>query len=210
MKLVVFGSTGGTGRQVVEQALAAGHQVTAVARRPDALTIQHERLAVVRGDVLDTPSVISAIADQEAVISALGANDRRPTTLYSIGITTILAAMQQNDVRRILCFSASGIVSGPAVPLLRRLINKLILWPMLRNPYTDLVRMEALVRASDRDWTIVRPPRLTDGPRTGTYKIAVNGYLPRGFLIARADLADYLVTHLNDTASYRGIVEIGY
>jgi len=207
MKIIVFGATGGIGRQVVEQALAANHQVTAVARRPAAITTQHERLQVIRGDVLEPDTFKQALAGQDAVVSALGVVSREPTTLYSAGNANIMQAMQSAGVRRIMCISATGLNPGPR---LQRLIAKPLLWMAFGNMYSDLVRMENVVKASGLDWTIIRPPRLTDGPRTGHYQIVINKQLSHGMLLSRADVADFIVNHLQDRATYCGMVEIAY
>jgi len=207
MKLVAFGSTGGIGAQVVELALAEGHEVTAVARRPSAVTLRHERLKVMQGDVLKADTLQEAITGQEVVVSAIGARDLAPTTVYSEGAANIVQAMQAANVHRIFCISASGLEPGP---LWQRLIAKPILWTILRNMYTDLVRMEKLVTASGLDWTILRPPRLTDGPRTGCYQAAVNQHLSHGSVLSRADVADYIVSHLKDETTYCGLVELAY
>lgn len=207
MKIVVFGATGGIGQQAVEQALADGHEVTAVARRPAAITIQHPRLEVVAGDVLQPATIGQAVAGKDTVLSALGARDRGPTTVYSEGVANIMKAMQSARVRRIICVSASGLEPGP---LVQRLFAKPLLWAFLKNMYTDLVQMETLVKRSSLDWTIIRPPRLTGGPRTGHYQIATNRQLSRIWTISRADVADYMLTHLTDPVSYCGVVEIAY
>src|SRR5690242_12654051 len=136
MKLVVFGSTGGIGAQVVEQGLAAGHMVTAVARHPSAITLRHAHLEVVQGDVLEAATVARAIAEQDVVISAVGARNRAPTTVYSQGVANMIQAMQPAGVRRLFCVSASGLEPGP---LLQRLIAKPILWAILKEMYSDLV-----------------------------------------------------------------------
>ena len=207
MKLVVFGATGGIGALVVEQALAAGHEVTAVARRPSAVTLRHERLEVVQGDVLDEASVRKSIVGKDVVVSAVGARDRAPTTVYSAGVANIMRAMQTANVCRLFCISASGL---DPKPLWQRLIAKPMLWLILKNMYTDLVRMENEVSATRLDWTILRPPQLTDGPRTGHYQSAVNERLSRILKISRADVADYIITHLKDETTYRGLVELAY
>ena len=207
MKLVVFGSTGGIGSQVVEQALAAGHEVTAIARHPSAIPFRHEHLEVVEGDVLEPETIRGAIAGKDAVISALGARDRAPTTIYSEGVANIMQAMQAAQVCRIFCISASGLEPGPRW---QRWIAKPLLWLILKNMYTDLVRMETEVKASGLDWTILRPPSLTDGPRTGRYQAAVDQHLSRIFSISRADVADYILNHLNDAATFRKTVELAY
>jgi putative NADH-flavin reductase len=207
MKLVVFGATGGIGSQVIQQALEAGHEVTAVARHPSAITLQHERLNVIHGDVLKPDTIRESIAGKDAVVSALGARDLAPTTVYSEGVANIMQAMQAAHVRRILCISASGL--DPAI-WWQRLAAKLVLWRILKNMYTDLVRMEREVKASDLDWTILRPPGFTNGPRTGRYQSVVNQQLSHGWHISRADIADYIVNHLNDAATYHGLVELAY
>jgi putative NADH-flavin reductase len=207
MKIVVFGATGGIGSQVVKQGLDAGHEMTVIARHPSSMTLQHERLEVIQGDVLQPDTIRASIAGKDAVISALGVRNLAPTTLYSGGVMNIMQAMQAFEVQRILCISASGLDPGPRW---ERLIAKPILWLILRNMYTDLVRMETAVKMSDLDWTILRPPTLTNGPRTGRYQSAINQHLSRNFSISRADVADYMINHLNDQATYCGIVELAY
>ena len=104
MKLVVFGSTGGTGREVVGQALAAGHAVTAVARNPSGIPIRHDRLNVLQGDILMPETILPAVAGQDAVVFAVGAADRLPTKIYSMGVMNVLLAMRDAGVRKVdLC-----------------------------------------------------------------------------------------------------------
>src|ERR1041385_4194987 len=159
MKIIVFGANGGIGSKVVEQALAAGYQVTAVVRRPASISIQHPQLKVVQGDVLKPDTIQAPMAGQDAVISALGVTVNEPTTVYSQGVANIIRAMQANGVQRLMCISASGLDPGP---LYQKIIAKLFLWRAFKHSYTDLVRMEAFVNASSVNWTIVPPPRLTD------------------------------------------------
>jgi putative NADH-flavin reductase len=207
MKIIVFGANGGIGSKVVEQGLEAGHQITAVVRRPESITIQHPNLKVVQGDALKPETILKPMIGQEAVISALGISTNEPTTVYSQGVANIIRAMQANGVQRLMCISASGLDPGP---LYQKVIAKLFLWRAFKHSYTDLVRMEAIVNASSINWTIVRPPRLTDKARTGHYKIAVNKHLPNGLVLSRADTADYMLKHLTDIQTYRGLVEIAY
>lgn len=206
MNIIIFGANGGIGIQTVEQALAAGHHVTAIARRPESINLQHECLQVIRGDVMDLASINAPMRGQEIVISSLGTAKSEATTLYSQGVSNIMSAMGQAGVRRLLCISASGLEPGP---LWQKVAAKLFLWTFLKEMYLDLVRMETVVKASTLDWTIVRPPRLTDKPRTGRYHTAVNGHVS-GSAIARADVADYMLNHLTDQQTYRGIAELAY
>jgi putative NADH-flavin reductase len=211
MRLVVFGATGGTGRLVVEQALAAGHEVTAVARRPFAFAARHERLEVVRGDVLEPSTIERAVAGRDAVVSALGAADRAPTAVYSEGTGNIARAMRDRGVRRLTCISSGGLEADhPYVPFLQRLVTKLVVHRLYKNGFADMARMEDELERGGLDWTVVRAPMLTDGPRTGRYRVAANDYLRRPGRISRADLADYVLAHLDDPASYRARVEISY
>ena len=115
-----------------------------------------------------------------------------------------MAAMRSAEVRRLLCVSAAAVDPGGW----QRYVMKPILWHFYGGMYADLLRMESVVKASDLDWTILRPPRLLDGPRTGHYQVAINRHLTRGISIDRADVADFIVGHLTDHASYRTIVEL--
>lgn len=207
MKLVVFGSTGGIGAHVVEQALAAGHSVTAVARNPSAIGLRHDRLEVLQGDVLEPQMIHTAMAGKDAVVFAVGVRNRAPTTVYSGGVANVILAMRSTDVRRLICISACGLEPGP---LWQRLIAKPILWSVFKEMYSDLVRMEAVVERSPSDWTILRPPTLTNGPRTGQYQVALNKHLHRILFISRADVANFIVSHLSDIATYCAKVEIAY
>ena len=207
MKLIVFGANGGIGRHVVEQGLAAGHNVTAVARRPESVTIQHSNLTVRPGDVLDPAGLAPLLVGQEAVVSALGVHSRAPTVVYSQGVANILQAMQAAGVRRMLCISATGLDPGQ---WLQHYLAKPLLWAILREMYTDLVRMEDTVKRSGAEWTIIRPPNMSDKPRTGRYKVACNEHLPAAWTISRADVADYIVRHLTDADTYRSWVEVAY
>jgi putative NADH-flavin reductase len=199
MKIVVVGAAGGIGRHVVEQSLQAGHLVTAFLRDPAKLRLRHERLAIVRGDVLDADALRSAIAGHEAVVSAIGVRSRAPTTLYSEGARRTLAAMAAEGIRRYIGISASPIHPGRNDTLLMRAFVKPIVRQLFKDHYADLARMERIVRASGLDWTIVAPPKLTDGPLTGRYREAIDLDVPNGLSISRADVADYIVRHLEAT-----------
>jgi putative NADH-flavin reductase len=212
MRLVVFGATGGTGRNVVEQALEAGHEVSAVARKPHALTIFHERLEVVRGDVMDLDSIRQAVVGKDAVISVLGVPySHELITVYSAGVRNILRAMESAGVGRFVGVSAGGFVDDPKNDtLVIRYIVKPILKGILRHSYADMALMEEEVKRSGRKWTIVRPARLTDGSHTGRYRTAIDGSVPGGWSISRADVADFIVTHLDDPTVFGAAVGIAY
>jgi putative NADH-flavin reductase len=200
MRLTVFGATGATGEQIVRQGLAAGHEVTAVVRHPDAMRVADRRLRVIRGDVLQPASLSPGVAGAGAVLSALGSRTlRRPTTVYSAGTAAVLGAMREAGVRRFVGITAAPV--GPRAqqsPLDRYLVHPLLWW-VFGAVYEDMQRMEALVAASDRDWTVFRPPRLTDAAATGRYRLAVDAPLPRAWTVSRADLAAAMVAAVPDS-----------
>jgi putative NADH-flavin reductase len=210
MKMLVIGATGGTGRCVVENALQAGHEVTALARSPQKIALQHERLRIVQGDVLHADAVLRAMRGQQAVICALGpAAGTAPGTIISEGSRNILLAMSQAGVRRLVF--QSGIMVGEGLGL--SAINRFLLGifrSLNRALYEDKVRAEKLIRESGLDWIIVRPPKLKHMPGRGGYRLgqALNVSLPAG--LAHADVADFMVKSASADVHLRQLVEIGY
>ena len=190
MHITVFGANGATGKHVVEQALAAGHRVRAVVRDPKSIDGSHERLEVVRGDVMDASTLDVA---GEAVVSCIGARTRKAGDVASRSTQNILAAMKRAGVKRVVVISAAplGLPEGAF-----QRVAFAILWTFLREVYDDLRRMESFLHESDADWTITRPPRLTDGPLTGTYRTAIDRNV--GSAISRADLAREMLRSLEE------------
>lgn len=211
MKLAVFGATGGTGRCVVEQALASSHDVTAVVRDPERLPLRHERLRVVRADVFQSMEIGPQMVGVDAVLSALGPHTyRAETTVCSRAIESILGAMRETGVRRLACISAAPVGSvGKGDTFLYRIVARPLLRAVFKGLYEDLAVMEGEVRRSGTDWTIFRPPRLTDGPRTGRYRLGYDQNVV-GNSISRADLADAMLDSLEDPAAIRATFGIGY
>jgi putative NADH-flavin reductase len=205
MRLTIFGATRNTGKHVMEQALAAGHEVIAVARNPAAITLEHDCLHLVKGDVVEFPTIQSAVRGSDAVISTIGVTGNAPTTLYSEGTANIIRAMEMASVRRLICLSASGLDPGP---WWQQHLAKPLLWAMFKHGYSDMLVMESIVKQSDLDWTIIRPPRLTDGARTDHVHEAINQQLKRGWKISRADLAAYILAQLANRAIFRGVIEV--
>ncbi|HEV7651164.1 MAG TPA: SDR family oxidoreductase [Actinophytocola sp.] len=206
MRVTVFGATGGTGRQVVEAALAAGHKVTAVARNPEAVDAARDGLTVVRGDVFDAESVAAAISGSDAVVSVLGVADRKQlTTVYSQGVANMLAAMTEGGPRRIIALSADGVEPNPNVNIGQRLVMALVVARMFKHQYRDMLEMERVLADSGLDWTAVRPPRLSDGEHTGGYRTDSEP-LKDSSTISRADLADFIVSRLEDAETHRKVV----
>lgn len=198
LRILIIGATGGTGRQLVQQALEQGHQVTALVRKPAKLRVEHPNLRIVKGNVLDYASVESAVRGQSAVVCALG--HKRlfyPTRILSEGTRNILRAMKACNVPRFICESSLGIGNSVgrgglfptffAVPF----ILPLYFW--------DKVRQEEIIAASDADWVIVRPSILTNGPARGKYRhnLHLGNFIWTG-PISRADVADFMLAQLTD------------
>lgn len=213
MNIVVFGATGQTGRHAVEQLLAQGHKVTCVVRRPDQLTLRHDGLRIVKGDVFDSETFHPVMEGKDAVVSVLGVQQRKPTTVYSQGTRNIMEGMSKHGVKRLICVSSSALELPPQTPFLSRLFLEQFLKRLLKNLYADMERMEHAVRRSDLDWTVIRPPRLTNGPVTRNYRISVNEPMTKPKMIrgvSRAEVADCIVVQLNNPASVHGVIEISY
>ncbi len=177
MDLAVFGANGPTGRLVVRQALAAGHHVAAVTRKPDAYPLRSPHLAVVAADVTDPDGVGRVLARAQAVISTFGVSySRDAITVYSEGIANITRAMLAQGINRLVCVSSTTVATEDAPG--ESLFWRKVVSPFLRNIvgrtlYDDMQRMEAIVRGSGLDWTIVRPAGLFDAAEpTDDYEVA--------------------------------------
>ena len=206
MKLVIFGASGGTGQHLVQQALAQDHKVTAFARRPDSiLASPSPGLTVVQGDVHDAVAVSAAIAGGDAVLSALGARTLGRSDVLKVGVGNILAGMAAHGVRRIICLGASGASADAAQHqgAFTRLLLKLISRTVLREPFRSQREQEELLESSSTDYTIVRPPRLVNGPGTERYRVQEDGLPPHGLTINRADVADFMLRQLTDKSWIR-------
>lgn len=202
MKLAIFGATGGTGKQLVEQALATGHQVVAFVRDPSRLTTRHERLTIMQGELADRAAIERAVLGADAVISVLG--PRRGARAKSItrGTENILVAMNKHGVRRIVVTSTPSAQDPSDVPDFRFKLVVSMIQLIARGAYEDIVNTAQVVRASDRDWTIVRVSMLIDAPKTGVVKVGhVNKEM--GMRITRADLAEFVLKQVQDTTYLR-------
>jgi putative NADH-flavin reductase len=202
MHLAVFGGTGHTGRHLIEQALHDGHEVTALARDPARLPAR-ERLHAVAGDVRDAGPVSQVIAGTDAVLSALGQR-RWATTICTDGMRTILPAMSAHGVRRLLAVSVYGVADSRH----RGSLYAAIAWVAIRSLMHDKEGMEELIRASDTDWTIVRPAILTGGPHTGHYRAGPALRLSVRSTISYADLAGFMLSQLAGDHAARQAVAI--
>jgi putative NADH-flavin reductase len=221
MKLTIVAATGGIGRHLLDQALAAGHDVTAVVRDPAKLSREVRAVAVDLTDP-DPAALESAVGGTDAVLSGLGPRSRADAGVTARGTRAVVDAMHATGVRRIVVVSAApvGTVPSPGRPhppardpgdgfLMHHVAGRAIK-AILREHYADLALMEDVLRDSGLDWTVVRPPRLTDKPMTGTYRTAYGRNLRRGWFISRADVAHYMLGALDDPESIGHAVGIAY
>ncbi|MEU6774604.1 NAD(P)-binding oxidoreductase [Streptomyces sp. NPDC046759] len=210
MNLTVFGATGGIGREIVRQALGAGHRVTAVVRDPARLGVTGDALEVFRSDLSDPEHLRAAVRGRDAVLSGLGARRRKDAGVARRLTRTVLAAMEAEGVRRLLVVSAGPV--GPAADgdgALDRAVRGLVS-AVLKDVYTDLRGMEAELASSGTDWTSVRPPRLQDKPLTGRYRTVVGGFPRQGRFIARADVAHAMLAMIDDLGTVKQGVGLAY
>jgi putative NADH-flavin reductase len=206
--VLVLGANGPSGRRTVQQALDRGLGVEALTRRPQTFPIRHERLRVLGGDATDPATVDAAVASCDAVISVIGtAFTRHPVEVYSATARLVVAAMQRHGQRRLLAVTSAGVRPADAHEggFVQSLMFSLVRRTIFRTVYDDMERMEAIVSASSLDWTIVRPPGLTDEPGTG-YAVAENRI--DGQYCARSDLAAMLLDQLDDDRFMRRIAAV--
>jgi putative NADH-flavin reductase len=200
MRFLVLGATGGIGRLVLEQALARGHSVTAFVRSPQKIQLQNERLLLQKGDPLNTEQLAGSIPGHDAVISSLGSS-RDPTVLQN-SAHVIVSAMKRTSVRRILVVSVGFLFPETGLP------GALLRGVFLRNVGKHAAAMESILMREPLDWTIVRPPRLTNAERSGNYRVMDDRMPKRGFIIPRADVADFLLNEAEKPAHIRRIVGV--
>ncbi|WP_027955842.1 NAD(P)-dependent oxidoreductase [Halobacillus kuroshimensis] len=191
MKIVVFGSTGGTGKAFVEQALESGHDVTAFLRNPHKLGINHERLNRVQGDARNEEDVCQAVLGQEAIVSCLGSESLKDRSTLTIMTENILTASAQHNIKRLLYVASAGLYNE--IPGLTGWMSRMI----LKNVLHDHRRAVNAIIAADMDYTIARPMRLLDGPVTGNYRTSET--VPQdGRSISRGDVAHFLLHALEE------------
>ncbi|MDA1360110.1 NAD(P)H-binding protein [Glycomyces luteolus] len=221
MKLTVIAATGGVGRAVLAQALEAGHDVTAVARDLSRIDSSIPAVAVDLTEPV-TEALVAAVAGADAVLSCLGPRAKAETGIVAPGTARIIAAMQAAGSRRLLAVSGIGLATVPTAarphpprrePGAGPFLNYVML-PILRSAMgthmSDVAAMEELLEESGLDWTSVRPPRLTDGPRTGVYQVAYGTSLPLALKISRADVAHAMLAAITDPRASRTHITTAY
>ena len=206
MKVVVLGATGGTGLEIVRAALYRSHSVTALVRSPEKLNGFRDRISVIQGDLLNSVELERAIRDHDAVISGFGPRipiAKGDRDLLQRFAQALRSAMMVTGVSRVVVESVAFLFKNtlfPPVYLLGRLFFPAVV--------ADASAMERIFAESPLEWTMVRPPELTDAPYTGQYRFT-EGRLPKfGFKVSRADVADYMVRALEIPESVGKVVGV--
>jgi putative NADH-flavin reductase len=208
LKLVSFGATGGTGRHVVDRALAAGHQVVAMARKPEGVA-PRPGLVVLKGDVLDLYAVKQAVAGADAVISTIGpAENGKPGTLISMGVNFMLQACKDEHVRRFVFESGMMVSDGKELSLIGSFAVAAfrMLYPKL---YEEKVRAEQAIQLTKLEWVIVRPPALSQTPATGQYVVGPKARVSPASALSHADCAEVLVKAATENQWVNQIINVG-
>jgi putative NADH-flavin reductase len=200
MRVFILGATGGTGRQLVNQALARNLQVTAFVRAPQKLGTPRHGLVVRRGDPRNLQELADALPGHDALLSALGPPGLARTTILRDCASSIVAAMQAAGLRRLLVVSVGTLFENTEI------IPRLLRYTFLKNVVADSAEMEQVIKASGLDWTIVRPPKLTNGPLTGRYAVAPDRLPPGKRWVSRANVAEFLLDELQKSAHLHQIV----
>jgi putative NADH-flavin reductase len=199
MKLFVIGATGRTGEEIVRQALARGHHVTAFVRSPGTVVLRHERLRVLKGNVTDESQLSEAMQNHDAVVSVLGPREVfKPSSLLHDSALATTRVMGGSGVRRLVVLSAAA--HFPGIP------NRIVSF-ILRNHMRDSLAMEKVVQDTGLDWTIARPPRLTR-EQYATYRSREGAAPRRGFSVSRKAVAAFMLDAIEQEKHFQKIVGI--
>ncbi len=196
--IALFGASGKTGQHVLQKALSKGYMVKALARNPSSISLQHNNLVVIKGDILQVSDVEQTLKDADSVISVFGHVKNSPEWLQTQGTKNIVAGMKKNGLNKIVSLSGGGLPfpekdQPKFADKMIRTIMKLAV-PKILN---DAIAHHQVLKESGLNWIIVRGPRLTDGKEIGSYRVGWVG-VNASTSIARADLADFIVKQIDD------------
>ena len=196
MQLLILGATGPTGQQLVKQALERSHQVTVLVRDPAKLSVSHENLTILTGDVLDEATLTNSLKGKDVVLSALGkGKSLKSSNLMTKAVTNLISCMKSTNVNRLVLLSAFGV--GETF-VQANFIQRLIFRTFLKSIYSDKTKADSMLQHSPFDWTLVYPVVLTNGPSTGNYKVGATLLMKGMPKISRADVADFMLQQLTD------------
>jgi putative NADH-flavin reductase len=209
MKVALFGATGGTGLEFLKQSQGGKDQITVFARSTQSLTENFKEIQVIKASIDDQEFLLSSVKDFDVIVSIVGIagllQARKPGALYERTAKTLIRIAKENRIPKTIVVTSGGVMEAPGEPW----IMKYILKPFfLKNMYEDMKVMEKLISDSDLNFTIVRPPYLTNGPLTKKYRTIVNDWFMNDKDLSRADLAHYLLSILGDTTLNRKFVGI--
>jgi putative NADH-flavin reductase len=200
MRLIILGATGGIGQHLLRMGLERGHQLTAYVRSPNKISERHNRLNVVSGDLFNAGALARSITGHDAVLSAFGPTTIRTTTLRREFGRILATAMHESGVRRVQLVSAAFLFSKIGM------FGALLKPTLFRFMAPDMAAMEREIMKDELEWTILRPPRLTNGPLTRSYRVADGELPPSGNVISRADVAEFMINEAETPAHIRRIV----
>lgn len=207
MKVLIFGATGTTGKEVVKQALEREYEVSAFVRNPDKMQLKHKNLTVVQGDVMNPQSIDEIMHGHEAVLSSLGAGAKG--SIRSEGTQNIIRAMEKADVRRFISQSTLGV--GDSKGNLNFYWKYIMFGLIIRRAFLDHIKQENYIKQSRLDWTIVRPGALTVGEKTGSYRHGFSGQDSSTKLkISASDVADFMLEQLRSDTYLRKTPGLSY
>ena len=206
--LIVFGATGGTGRELVRQALEHNYNVTAFARHPERLDLKSDKLSIYQGDVLNKDDVEKAVTNQDVVLCCIGAPGRDKSFTRTKGTANIIEAMQNQNVARLICMSSLGF--GDSEDVLPWHMKYIIVPLFIKNAFKDHAEQEKVIEKSNLAWTIARPATLTDENRTGNYKVGFGLKEKITLKISRADVADFMLNQISDDQYLHKKVGLSY
>ena len=204
MRIAILGGTGATGTHMVSQALERGHEAVVLTRDPAASGESVPRREVVRGDALDRAAVERVVAGADAVCSALGPRRGSPPDLLRLATENILAAMTANEVRRLVALTGAGVFATGDRPKPVDRVFTAVLGLLQRRLLQDSVAMVDRITASDRDWVVVRAPRLVDGPRISDFYVGPVGP-SSGTRATRATVAAFMLDQLVSDTHLRSL-----
>ncbi len=208
-RIALFGGSGRTGQQFIPKALSAGYAIRALARSPEKIPQKDPQLTVISGDVLNPEEVRAAVQGTDVVVSLFGHVKGSPDWLQTEGTKNILQAMQAEQVEKIISLSGGGLPFEKDRPKLADQLIRRLMKLFVPRVLEDASRHADVLKSSDRDWIIVRGPRLTDGPEKGDYQVGWVG-VPGGTTISRADLADFLLIQVADDTYLRQMPFVSY
>jgi len=207
-RIIIFGATGGTGKELIKQALVNGNKVTAFARTPEKLELSHKNLKTIKGDVLKYDDVFNAVDKQDVVFCNLGMPASDKSTLRKDGTTNIVKAMNEKGIKRFICQTSLGFGDSKAV--LPWHMKYLIVPFILKNAFKDHELQESVIVNSDLDWTIVRPGNMTNGKLTKIYK---HGFEPNEKIklkVSRADVAHFMLSQIENNQNIHKKIGVSY